>query len=235
VLDHLSLLLIEDDLRLARFTIEYLEGHGVAVTHVVDGAHGLREALRRAHDAVLLDLNLPTVDGVTVCQRLRAHSDVPILMVTARTQEADRVLGLETGADDYISKPFSPRELLARVRTAVRRARGLLGPAKVLRAGALELSTSSMTATLNGKLLDLTEYEFTILRVLAERKGQVLTREQILDLAQGTAEEAFERSIDVRVSRLRHKLGEDPRRPSILRTVRGVGYLLAGEDAVDET
>jgi two-component system response regulator RstA len=152
-------------------------------------------------------------------------------MVTARTEESDRVQGLELGADDYISKPFSPRELLARIRAAVRRARGLVGPQSVLRAGPLELSTQSLTATLHGKALDLTAYEFEILRVLAERKGQVLDRERILELAKGTAEDAFDRSIDVRISRLRQKLGDDPRHPVILRTIRGIGYMLAWSEA----
>ena len=121
----LSVLLIEDDVRLATFTAEYLERHGIAVTQVTDGAAGLREALRRVHDAVVLDLMLPTIDGLAVCRELRAQSDVPILMATARIAESDRVLGLELGADDYLVKPFSPRELLARVKAAVRRARGL--------------------------------------------------------------------------------------------------------------
>lgn len=228
----LSLLLVEDDVKLARLTTEYLERNGVAVTHVTDGADGLQEAMRRSHDAVLLDLNLPTMDGVAVCKALRARSDVPILMVTARLDEVDRVLGLEVGADDYVPKPFSPRELLARVRAVVRRARGLVGPSTILRAGPLELSMSSMTASMNGKPLELTPYEFLILRVLAERKGHVLTREQIMDLAKGSTDEAFDRSIDVRISRLRQKLEKDPRRPSLLRTIRGVGYVLAwGDDS----
>jgi DNA-binding response OmpR family regulator len=225
----LTLLLVEDDVRLAQLTAEYLERNDVRVTHVTDGAEGLREALRRSHDAVLLDLNLPTIDGLAVCRELRARSDVPILMVTARVDEVDRVLGLEAGADDYIPKPFSPRELLARVRATVRRARGLVGPSTVLRVGPLELSTDSLTATLGGKPLDLTGYEFLILRVLAERKGRVLSREQIMDFAKGSVEEAFDRSIDVRISRLRQKLERDPRRPSLLRTIRGAGYMLAWE------
>jgi DNA-binding response OmpR family regulator len=179
---------------------------------------------------VILDLMLPTMDGISVCRELRAHSHVPILMATARTDEADRVLGLEMGGDDYLLKPFSPRELLARLRAAVRRARGLTGPSSVLRIGPLELSTTSMTAKLNGRALDVTGYEFAILRVLAERRGQVLTREHILDLAKGNAEAAFDRSIDVRISRLRQKLGENSRKASLIRTVRGVGYVLVWED-----
>jgi two-component system response regulator RstA len=228
---NLALLLIEDDERLARFTIEYLNKHGAGVTHFTDGKRGLQEALLRRHDAVILDLMLPMMDGISLCRELRKHSDVPVLMVTARTEESERVQGLELGADDYISKPFSPRELLARIRAAVRRARGLVGPQSVLRAGPLELSTQSLTATLHGKVLDLTTYEFEILRVLAERKGQVLERERILELAKGNAEDAFDRSIDVRISRLRQKLGDDPRHPVILRTIRGIGYMLAWGEA----
>lgn len=226
----LNLLFIEDDVRLARFTVEYLERREVSITHVTDGEQGLREALRHAYDAVLLDLMLPARDGVSVCREIRAHSDVPILMVTARIDEVDRVLGLEIGADDYVLKPFSPRELLARIRAAVRRARGVVGPFSILRAGPLSLSASSMTATLDGRPLELTPYEFRILRVLAEHRGHVLTREQILDLAKGSAEDAFDRSIDVRISRLRQKLGDDPRRPSIIRTVRGAGYVLTWKE-----
>lgn len=226
----LALLLIEDDLKLAQLTCEYLVRHGVAVTHLTDGAEGLREALLRSYDAVLLDLNLPTIDGIAICREVRARSDVPVLMVTARVDEVDRVVGLEVGADDYLPKPFSARELLARVRATVRRARGMAGPRPILRVGPLEISVSAMTATLGGKALDLTGYEFLILRVLAERKGRVLTREQIMDFAKGTTDEAFDRSIDVRISRLRQKLEPNPRRPSLLRTVRGVGYMLACEE-----
>lgn len=224
---NLGVLLIEDDERLARFTAEYFIRHGASVTHVADGKQGLNQALLRQHDAVILDLMLPLLDGFSLCRELRKHSDVPIIMVTARTDEADRVQGLETGADDYVTKPFSPRELLARVRAAVRRAQGLLRPEGILRAGPLELSTHAMKATLHGRPIDLTSHEFDLLRVLVERTGQVLERERILELTQGTAEDAFDRSIDVRISRLRQKLGDDPRRPSIIRTIRGVGYMLA--------
>lgn len=226
----LSLLLIEDDVRLAHFTQKYFERHGTSVTHVTDGEQGLREAMRRCHDAVVLDLMLPTMDGLTVCRELRAHSDVPIIMVTARRDEIDRVLGLEIGADDYVLKPFSPRELLARIRATVRRARGQAGPPSTLRVGPLEIVAATSTVTLHGKPIDVTPYEFAILRVLAERRGQVLTRDQLLDYARGNGEDAFDRSIDVRISRLRQKLGDDSRRPFIIRTVRGLGYLLAWED-----
>lgn len=226
-MEQLTLLLIEDDTRLAQFTMEYLARYDVKVTHVTDGERGLREALRARYDAVLLDLMLPVKDGLTVCRELRGHSDVPILMVTARGEEVDRVLGLELGADDYLPKPFSPRELLARVRAVVRRRRGLAGPAQQIQVGALTLSTAGQTATLAGRPLQLTSYEFAILQVLVERRGRVVTREQILDLAKGSADESFDRSVDVRISRLRQKLGE--KAGSLIRTVRGLGYLIAAE------
>jgi two-component system response regulator RstA len=228
-MDEITLLLIEDDARLAQFTIEYLQRHEVKVTHVSDGAHGLREALREKYDAVLLDLMLPLKDGITVCRELRAHSDVPILMLTARRDEVDRVLGLEMGADDYLPKPYSPRELLARVRAAVRRRRGLSGPVRSIRVGSLVLSPTSQTASVSGRELQLTSYEFAILRVLVERRGRVVTREQILDLARGNAEESFDRSVDVRISRLRQKFGEEAGRPSLIRTVRGLGYMIVAD------
>jgi DNA-binding response OmpR family regulator len=154
-------------------------------------------------------------------------------MLTARGEEADRVLGLETGADDYIAKPFSSRELLARIRAQVRRARGSSGPpAEVLTVGPLRVDTTARSVTLRGKSINVTTYEFSLLRALAERAGRVLSREQIMDLARGNAEEAFDRSIDVHVSRLRQKLESDPRHPHLLKTIRGLGYMLAdGEPA----
>jgi two-component system, OmpR family, response regulator len=224
-------LLVEDDERLARFTAEYLREHGVEVAHAFDGEEGLREAIRGRPDVVILDLMLPKKDGIEVCAAVREQSDVPIIILTARVEEADRVLGLEIGADDYLVKPFSSRELLARVRATVRRARGKAGPSgKPIKAGPLTLFPDSMRATLDGQELALTAYEFSLLRVLAERRGHVLTREQLLELAKGSAEESFDRSIDVRISRLRQKLGDDPKRPSLLKTVRGVGYVLASEE-----
>jgi DNA-binding response OmpR family regulator len=225
----IKVLFIEDDDRLARLTARYLESHGVQVEHAADGVDGLARALRGAHDVVLLDLMLPKRDGLDVCRELRAKRHVPVIMLTARGEEADRVLGLELGADDYMAKPFSSRELLARIRAVVRRARGQAGPAqKQLRAGRVVVDTATLRATLDGKVLTLTTYEFNLLRVLAERPGRVLTREQLLELVTGTTEEAFDRSIDVHISRLRQKLGDDPRAPGILKTVRGAGYMLAG-------
>jgi two-component system response regulator RstA len=224
-------LLVEDDERLARFTAEYLEENGVSVTVAFDGEAGLKQVRSKPFDVVILDLRLPRRDGLSVCREIRTTSSVPILIVTARADEPDRVVGLELGADDYLGKPFSGRELLARVRALVRRARGQVGPSlHMLRAGPLELHLGRMTASYAGRPVELTTYEFAILRVLAERRGRVLSREQILELAKGSADDAFDRSIDVRISKIRQKLGEDPRRPSILRTVRGAGYVLAAEE-----
>jgi two-component system OmpR family response regulator len=224
--------LIEDDERLARLTARYLESHGVLVTWVTDGQSGLRETQRLRPDVVLLDLQLPGLDGLTVCRELRAQSDVPIVMITARDEEADRVLGLELGADDYLAKPFSSRELLARVRAHVRRARGRSGPrVSAISLGRLSLEPSAMQASLDGQPLLLTGYEFALLRALAENAGRVLSREQLMLLVRGSAEEAFDRSIDVQISRLRQKLGDDPKSPRLLKTVRGLGYLLAKETA----
>ena len=234
VLPTIKVLLVEDDTRLAQLTARYLESHGVVVTIAQDGIEGQAEALRRQYDCLVLDLMLPGRDGLEITRELRARTDVPILMVTARGEEADRVLGLEVGADDYVTKPFSPRELLARIRATVRRVRGQAGPAQqTITVGGLVLDPQRMTVTLDGKPVDVTAYEFSILRALAQRPGRVLSREQLLDLAKGSAELSFDRSIDVHVSRLRAKLGDDSRSPKILKTVRGVGYLLAGGQGLE--
>jgi two-component system OmpR family response regulator len=226
----LLVLLVEDDLRLASLTKEYLEGHGVAVVHVAEGRRAQDEALHGKYDAILLDLMLPGRDGLEICREVRARSDVPILVLTARGEEADRVMGLELGADDYLAKPFSPRELLARIRAVTRRAKGRAGPAReVVKVGALVVDPAAMRATLDGREVALTGYEFALLLALAKRAGRVLSREQLMELARGSAEEAFDRSIDVHVSRLRQKLGDDPKRPRLIKTIRGAGYVLAGE------
>jgi two-component system OmpR family response regulator len=225
----LTALLIEDDARLARLTAEYLAGHGVVVTHVADGRRGQEEALHGRWDVLLLDLMLPGRGGLEICREVRARSDVPIIILTARGEEADRVMGLELGADDYLSKPYSPRELLARIRAVTRRAQGKAGPRNdTITVGALQLDPAARRATLDGEEVPLTGYEFDLLRALAERAGRILSREQLMEMVRGSAEEAFDRSIDVHVSRLRQKLGDDPKRPRLIKTVRGVGYLLAG-------
>jgi DNA-binding response OmpR family regulator len=227
----IQVLVIEDDQKLARLTARYLETHGLSVTCAADGESGLGVFVRGAFDVVLLDVMLPGMGGIDVCREIRLRSDVPVLILTARGEEADRVMGLESGADDYIGKPFSSRELLARIRAQVRRARGRIGPAgKALTAGPLRLDVAAMRVTVDGKVVNVTAYEFALLRALTERAGRVLSREQLLDLARGNAEEAFDRSIDVHISRLRQKLEIDPRHPRLLKTVRGLGYMVADGD-----
>lgn len=223
----LTVVYVEDDDRLARLTRQYLESHRVTVHLVTRGDEAVAQVLRVRPDVVLLDLMLPGMDGLDVCRKLRDRVDVPIVMITARSEEADRVMGLEGGADDYVSKPFSSRELLARIRAQARRARGRAGPPRArVQIGALVVDAGTMTASLGGRELGLTASEFGLLHALVERPGRVLSREQLLELVQGSADEAFDRSIDVHVSRLRHKLGDDPKSPRILKTIRGVGYML---------
>jgi DNA-binding response OmpR family regulator len=222
----IKVLLVEDDERLAQLTARYLESHGVLVTVAATGPAGPAEALRRQYDCVVLDLMLPGRDGIDVCRQLRQHLAVPIVMVTARGTESDRVLGLEVGADDYVTKPFSARELLARIRANVRRSRGEVGPQKdTLEVGGLVIDLARMEVSLEGRSVAVTAYELALLRALAQHPGQVLSREQLLDLAKGSADLSFDRSIDVHVSRLRAKLGDDGGR--LLKTVRGAGYVLA--------
>ncbi|QRN99039.1 response regulator transcription factor [Archangium violaceum] len=227
----IQVLLVEDDERLARLTSRYLQEHGILVTIAGTGPDGLTEASRHAYDVILLDLMLPGRDGMEICRELRTRSDVPIIIVTARGEEADRVLGLETGADDYLSKPYSSRELLARIRAQVRRSRGRVGPSsQPIQVGKLAMDPRGLRATLDGRVLPLTTYEFALLRVLAERAGRVLSREQLLDLVKGNADEVFDRSVDVHIFRIRQKIEEDPRNPRLLKTVRGAGYMLATGD-----
>lgn len=223
-------LLVEDDQRLANLLKEFLQENSMIVDVVSDGIRGLEEALRHRYDVVLLDLMLPGKSGIEICRELRRRSDVPIIMLTARGEEADRILGLETGADDYIPKPFSPRELLARVRALLRRARGQAGPpTQVLRIGNLTVEPSSRIATQDERILPLTSYEFSLLYALAEQAGKVMSREQLMERAGNNPEDAFDRSIDVHISRLRNKLGDSPKEPRLIKTVRGLGYVLVAK------
>lgn len=228
----LQVLWVEKDAQLARLTSDFLQDYGLRVTCARDGTSGLREALSRPWDAVLMELELPGLGGLELCQRVRARSGVPVLFVSRRTDVADRVLGLEQGADDYVPKPFAPRELLARIHAAVRRASGGGHESRSLVVGGLVVDVAGHKVTLHGRELPVTAYELSLLRVMAECPGRVFTRERLLDLARGSAEEAFDRSIDVHIFRLRRKLGDNPRQPKMLKTVRSVGYtLVAGMDA----
>jgi len=227
----ISVVYVEDDERLARLTTQYLTSHQIVVHLVTRGDQAVAEVVRLRPDVVLLDLMLPGLDGLDVCRQLRARCDVPIIMVTARTEEADRVLGLEGGADDYVSKPFQSRELVARIRAQARRGRGDAGPrAERIELGTLVIDATTMQVSVRGKPVSLTTAEFQLVHILAQRAGRVLGREQLLQLMHGSAEEAFDRSIDVVVSRVRQKLEQDPRNPRLLKTIRGVGYVLTPGD-----
>jgi DNA-binding response OmpR family regulator len=224
----ISVLLVEDDARLAAFTVDYLRLQGMQVQHL-PAAEGLRAALdQQRPDVLVLDQMLPGTDGLSACREVRTYSDVPILFVTARGDEQDRVIGLELGADDYISKPFSPRELVARIRAVARRHRGELSALPAIRAGRLTLQPSERTATLDGAPLPLTTSEFNLLMVFAQHAGQVLTREQLVMKDTASPPFSVERAVDVQVSRLRQKLRADDTRPELIVTVRGVGYLFNG-------
>jgi len=222
----IAVLMIEDDAKLAEGVREYLENHRMTVVHEARGDRGLEIASSGGFDLVLLDLMLPGLDGVEVCRRLRRVSDVPVIMLTARGEEVDRVIGLESGADDYVPKPFAPQELVARIRAAVRRARGAVGPTGgVVEVGDLRLDPATFTATLAGSRIELSSHQFAMLLALAERAGRVLGREQLIELSGGNPEDVFDRAVDVQISRLRQKLGDDPHHPRRIRTVRGRGYV----------
>ena len=220
------ILLIEDDARLAAMVGEYLGQAGFRVTTAGSGTEGLARIGREAFDALILDLMLPDMDGLAVCRTVRSKADLPILMLTARGDAMDRVVGLEMGADDYLPKPFEPRELLARLRAILRRRVGA-APADVLRFGRLEIDLGARVARLAGQPCDLTSHQFDLLVVLAQGAGRVLSRDQIMDGLKGHPLEAFDRSIDVHVSRIRAAIGDDPKAPKRLLTVRGVGYVFA--------
>lgn len=229
-----TLLLIEDDHRLAHMVSEYLAQSGFAVQHAADGLSGLTMLQDTPPALVLLDLMLPNIDGLEVCRRIRAMpgslAHIPVLMLTAKGDPMDRVVGLELGADDYLPKPFEPRELLARIRAVLRRqAIGDAPPSshQVLTFGSLELDRDARTLSLRGKVCDVTAYQFDLLWVLAERAGRVLSRDQIMEAVRGRELEAFDRSIDVHMGRIRAAIEDDVKAPKRILTVRGVGYVFA--------
>ena len=219
------ILLIEDDSRLAGMVSEYLGKAGFQVIHAENGKLGLALYGREAVDAVILDLMLPDADGLEVCRLMRARSEGPILMLTARGDPMDRVVGLEMGADDYLPKPFEPRELLARLRAILRRSRTVSSKTDVLRYGRLEIDRAAREIRLDGAACPLTSYQFALVLALAEHAGRVLSREQIMDHLNGETIEAFDRSIDVHISRIRAAIEDDPKKPRRIITVRGIGYV----------
>jgi two-component system phosphate regulon response regulator OmpR len=220
------ILLVEDDARLAGMVSEYLAGAGFRVAVAGGGEAGIERLAREPFDAVVLDLMLPDIDGLEVCRRVRSTNDVPILMLTARGEPADRIVGLEIGADDYLPKPFEPRELLARLKAVLRRGRAPATTAP-LRFGRLEIDRDSRTVRVDGGEKTLTGYQFALLAALAENAGRVLSRDQLMDLVKGEPLEAYDRSIDVHVSRIRAAIEDDPKKPKRILTVRGAGYVFA--------
>ena len=225
-------LLIDDDARLGALMTEYLGQHQIDVTVAADGERGLAALGKGRFEVVLLDVMLPGADGFEVCRRIRATPEltaVPVIMLTARGDDVDKIVGLELGADDYLAKPFNPRELLARIRAVLRRGRRVPANTRRFHAGQLTIDFDTREVTLAGKRQILTTYEFELLAALARAAGRVLSREQILDALKGTEYEAFDRSIDVHISKLRAKLETNPREPRYIKTVRGVGYVLLRE------
>jgi DNA-binding response OmpR family regulator len=227
-----NLLMIEDDARLAGMVSDYLSASGFVVSHAPDANTGLHKLQSQALDLVILDLMLPDMDGLQVCQRIRALpgalGQVPVMMLTAKGDPMDRIIGLEMGADDYLPKPFEPRELLARIRAILRRKVGGAEPhGKLLQFGSLEIDRDARRVSVKGQLCDLTSYQFDLLVALAERAGRVLTRDQIMEVVRGRELEAFDRSIDVHMGRIRAAIEADPKNPQRILTVRGVGYVFA--------
>jgi DNA-binding response OmpR family regulator len=221
-------LMIDDDRRLAEMVSDYLGGAGFRLTLALTAREGEALLKREAFDAVILDLMLPDADGLELCRRLRTSSDLPILMLTARGEPMDRVIGLEVGADDYLGKPFEPRELLARLRAVLRR-RSTPRGADILRFGRLEIDKGARLVRLDGEERAITSYQFALLLVLAERAGRVLSRDALMDVLKGEKLEAFDRSVDVHVSRIRAAIEDDPKKPRRILTVRGAGYVFARE------
>lgn len=224
--DREHVLIVEDDQRLAELTREYLEANGFKVTLEADGAKGVDRINSLQPDLVILDLMLPGEDGLSICRRVRPHFAGPIMMLTARTDDLDQVLGLEMGADDYMPKPVQPRVLLARMRALLRRTDGSLPSGEErLRFENLEVDHATREAWLSGERIDLTSAEFDLLWLLASNAGRVLTREEIFSDLRGIKYDGQDRSIDVRVSRIRPKIGDDPNQPHRIKTVRSKGYL----------
>jgi DNA-binding response OmpR family regulator len=233
---HTPLLMIEDDSRLAQMVVDYLGQSGYAVAHAADGEAGLEQLPLVMPELVMLDLMLPGIDGLEVCRRIRALPGqlgrVPVIMLTAKGDPMDRIVGLELGADDYLPKPFEPRELLARIRAVLRRrghggATSITRITPVLRFGTLEIDRDARTVQVDERLCELTSYQFDLLVAMAERAGRVLTRDQIMEAVRGRELDAFDRSIDVHIGRIRHAIEEDSKEPKRILTVRGVGYVFA--------
>jgi DNA-binding response OmpR family regulator len=221
----LRVLLIDDDARLYELLASFMGGHDVELFHAADGPRGLSRLDADVFDAVLLDVMMPGMDGLSVLRKLRERHRLPVLMLTARGDEADRVVGLELGADDYVAKPFSPRELLARLRAVLRRGRHDSEQERLAASG-IEVDLSARSVRIGAECVELTGLEFDLLVALIRRAGRVVPRSTLMSEAGRGDVTVSDRTIDVHISHLRKKLGDDPRAPRLIRTVRGVGYLL---------
>jgi two-component system, OmpR family, alkaline phosphatase synthesis response regulator PhoP len=224
-----TVLVVDDAPEIVRLTRDYLEHAGFIVLTASDGHSALQLAKTRNPDAIVLDLGLPGIDGLDITRALRRDSSVPIIMLTARGDESDKLVGLELGADDYVTKPFSPKELVARVRAVLRRAQAAAVPADHLTVGDLAIDRLRHEVLVGDRAVELTATEFDLLATMAEQPGRVFTRAQLLDAIHGTAFEAYERAIDAHVKNIRRKIEDDPGRPTRLETVFGVGYRLADQ------
>jgi two-component system, OmpR family, alkaline phosphatase synthesis response regulator PhoP len=218
------ILVVDDEPKIVKLARDYLERSGYAVLTAGDGCTALTIARREKPDLVVLDLNLPELDGLDVCRNLRRESDVPIIMLTARIDETDRLIGLELGADDYITKPFSPRELVARVRAVLRRVQGGLVSTGFIQVGDIAIDLNGHRVSRAGETVQLTRIEFNLLAILAQHAGQTMSREQLLDRLHGFSQDSYERSIDAHVKNLRRKLEPDASNPIYILTVYGIGY-----------
>ena len=222
-----TVLVVDDELKITRLVRDYLEQAGFVVVIASDGPGALSAARQTQPDLVVLDLGLPGMDGLDVIRSLRSFSNTPVVVITARTEEADRIVGLELGADDYVTKPFSPKELVARIRAVLRRTDASSGPSQVLAVGDLTIDGHRHQVTRAGTAIELTTTEFDLLTALARQPGRVFTRGQMLEAIRGVSFASYERAIDAHVKNLRRKLEPDPRNPRYLLTVHGVGYKLA--------
>src|SRR5210317_801083 len=229
--DTLDLLIVDDDEELNALLTEYFQGFGHTLRSATTAAAGHQQLRHALPDLLILDIMLPDTDGLTLCRELREEYDVPIIMLTARGEIADRVMGLELGADDYMAKPFEPRELVARIETIIRRAKDRI-KSDVLVCDGLRLETETRRVELDGNDIELTTMEFELLKGLMESRGRVMSRDRLIERLRGIDADVFDRSIDMLISRLREKLGDDPRRPRFIRTVRMGGYQFVG--AVDK-
>lgn len=225
-----KILIIDDDEKLNKLLTSYLTGFGFTVTSFIHPISGLKAMNSSLPDLVILDIMLPGMDGFAVCREIRKKFTTPVIMLTARGEVTDRIVGLEMGADDYLPKPFEPRELLARIQTILRRANGYYNPASSLKFDELEIIPEKQIILLKGKTLDITTMDFQLLLLLAEKRGRIVTRYQIMESLRGADWLAYDRSIDVAISRLRQKLQDDPRSPRFIKTIHGTGYMFIGHE-----